>query len=226
MIEVEMQDGRVFTPDNKNVLEGFLSEVDNDGRLKILQKSIEKWYKNDTNLFDLDVLTPFEPPKEINHIISVYGVNVPTPVGARYKETSSRDYFEEVELITNDGGRVTSSKSSRSAISKSRSYRTRQSGDGTVPYASLSWAFSYFDENLPVRLTMVPTQNYEEDDILTFEDVSENLTTYMRSKDHNRFFVQKQILKDSRTGLPCVILSLSLSLSISFFYFFSIHLMF
>jgi hypothetical protein len=202
MVEVEMQNGSVYAPNNKDVLNGeFFNRIDGDGRLKILQKNIDRWYKNDKNLFDHNVLTPFVPPKGIDHVISVYGVNVPTPVGARYKEQEG--FFEEVELITNDGGRVTSSLTSRSAIPKSRSYRTRQSGDGTVPYASLSWAFSFFDENIPVNLTMVPShRSYEEDDILTFENVGENLTSLMKSKEHNRFFVQRSIGVSRRTGLP------------------------
>jgi len=202
MVEVEMQNGSVYAPNNKDVLNGeFFNRIDGDGRLKILQKNIDRWYKNDKNLFDHNVLTPFVPPKGIDHVISVYGVNVPTPVGARYKEQEG--FFEEVELITNDGGRVTSSLTSRSAIPKSRSYRTRQSGDGTVPYASLSWAFSFFDENVPVNLTMVPShRSYEEDDILTFENVGENLTSLMKSKEHNRFFVQRSIGVSRRTGLP------------------------
>ena len=187
VVEVEMQDGSVISPKNKNVLNGFFRDVDGDGRLKTLQNNLDRYYKNDRNIFDGKVLTPFVPPKGIDHVISVYvralicflihllrgfprvtttktkhpcltqlyprlaiiplehryGVNIPTPVGARYKEQSTKGFFDEVELITNDGGKITSSLTSRSAIPKARSYRARQSGDGTVPYVVFERVQSY-----------------------------------------------------------------------------------
>ena len=143
VVEVEMQDGTVISPKNKNVLNGFFRDVDGDGRLKTLQKNLDRYYKNDRNIFDGKVLTPFVPPKGIDHVISVYGVNIPTPIGARYKEKSTKGFYDEVELITNDGGKITSSLTSRSAIPKARSYRARQSGDGTVPYVVFERVQSY-----------------------------------------------------------------------------------
>ena len=56
---------------------------------------------------------------------------------------STKGFYDEVELITNDGGKITSSLTSRSAIPKARSYRARQSGDGTVPYVVFERVQSY-----------------------------------------------------------------------------------
>ena len=72
VVEVEMQDGSVISPNNKNVLNGFFRDVDGDGRLKTLQNNLDRYYKNDRNIFDGKVLTPFVPPKGIDHVISVY----------------------------------------------------------------------------------------------------------------------------------------------------------
>ena len=66
----------------------------------------------------------------INHLLKVEFMN--------NKEKSTKGFYDEVELITNDGGKITSSLTSRSAIPKARSYRARQSGDGTVPYVVIS----------------------------------------------------------------------------------------
>ena len=52
---------------------------------------------------------------------------------------------------------------------------------------------------------MVPSyRSYEEDDILQFENIAENLTSLMRSKEHNRFFTQRTLVTSRRTGLPKV----------------------
>ncbi|CEG47269.1 phospholipid sterol acyl transferase 1 [Plasmopara halstedii] len=87
---------------------------------------------------------PFERPP-IASVYSVYGVNVPTKAYYEYESTATPERWFQVQLKNEIGHELT----------------CRKTGDGTVPYHSLSFAHTWLGSNGSiVRVTQTPQSVY------------------------------------------------------------------
>ena len=108
-------------------------------------------------------------------VICAYGVNRKTPTGYDYDLTPEgelklrRSYFEERERVVDDRGEVVEVDS-----------RRRISGDGTVPYFSLSWCHHWLGGI--ANITYAPQENYPADDVQTWD----NMEVKTFNKEHRQ----------------------------------------
>ncbi|TYZ68578.1 hypothetical protein PybrP1_009025 [[Pythium] brassicae (nom. inval.)] len=111
-----------------------------------LEQVRKRFYEDDDVL---DFLAPWERPP-IAAVYSVYGVNLPTKHNYKYQDTDTDGHWYQVAFENE--------LSSRHACGKT--------GDGTVPYHSLSWAHTWLgrDSGAVVDVTQVPQSVYFSDD--------------------------------------------------------------
>ncbi|KAL3666109.1 hypothetical protein V7S43_008900 [Phytophthora oleae] len=108
------------------------------GKLEALRK---KFYVEDPVL---DFFKPWERPP-IASVYSVYGVNVPTKTFFEYENAETPGHWFQVQFMNEEGQEPTCSKT----------------GDGTVPYHSLSWAHTWLgSKGSSVRVTQTPQSVY------------------------------------------------------------------
>jgi len=181
VVELTKRNGTRLRPRNEEIVHknGFFGKI-GDEKLDSVQRNIEKWYIEDNFIGGGSPMDPWTPPKGIDQIICVYGVNVPTPVGYRFREHPQYNgRYEESDVLLNDRGDILD-KNGENVLPKNRRFATRTSGDGTVPYFSLSWCHSWFGSDL-VNITRVPAhRKYEEDDIEKFNNVDVFNTSQVR----------------------------------------------
>lgn len=163
--------------------QGFLEQL-RDKVLHPIQHMQETWYNSDPLIGGGSPLQPWTPPKGIDHIICTYGVNVPTPVGYKFKQQEEGTY-QVSDILLNDQGDIHSLNGDH-VLPKGRRYLGRKSGDGTVPYYSLSWCHSWFGSGL-VNITKYPAnRKYETDDLETFLNVDVLNASQTAKMDENR----------------------------------------
>lgn len=171
-VDVTLRNGTTLRPENGDIVteNGWFGKIGED-RMTKMQHIIDKWYANDPYLDGMTPQGAWSPPNGIDHIICAYGVNLPTAVGHVYKEHPKYDgYFEETDVLTNDRGDITS-KDGTPVLPKERRHATRRSGDGSVPYYSLSWCHSWFGTDR-VNITKIPANRiYEEDEVEEHKNV-------------------------------------------------------
>ncbi|KAE8995926.1 hypothetical protein PF011_g16115 [Phytophthora fragariae] len=101
----------------------------------------QKFYVND---HVLDFFKPWERPP-IASVYSVYGVNVPTKNFYEYENGDAPGHWFQLQYLDEEGQEPTCSKT----------------GDGTVPYHSLSWAHTWLgSKGSSVRVTQTPQSVY------------------------------------------------------------------
>eukprot|EP00957_Ditylum_brightwellii_P095432 7268850-Ditylum_brightwellii.AAC.1 len=171
-IEVKLRNGTVLRPKNEEILkkDGWFRKI-GDPKFDDIQDVIDNHYFDD-NYIEKQVFQPWTPPKSIDAIICAYGVNSPTEVGYKYREHPSIEgMYEEEDVIINDNGYI-SSKSGEEVLPHNRRHPSRKSGDGTVPYFSLSWCHSWLGSDT-VNITKIPaTRTYDKDDVEKFNNVN------------------------------------------------------
>ncbi|POM71329.1 Hypothetical protein PHPALM_12116 [Phytophthora palmivora] len=92
----------------------------------------------------LDFFKPWDRPP-IASVYSVYGVNVPTKTFYEYENAETPGHWFQVQYMNEEGQDPTCSKT----------------GDGTVPYHSLSWAHTWLgSKGSSVRVTQTPQSVY------------------------------------------------------------------
>jgi len=207
IVKITLANGTVVERGSDDILRegGWLGGL--DVRLRHVQAIIDRWYKNDEHVGNRgDVFVPWTPPNGIDHVICVYGTNVDTPVQFEYRESEKYPgYYEEVDTATNRAGRITSSASGRSALEPERELRERKSGDGTVPYFSLSWCQSWLGDR--ANVTRVPSgRSYEQDDIVNYRNVDLTDLSERRRIDgsggrHNTYLTKRWVERDPLSGL-------------------------
>ncbi|KAI9998711.1 hypothetical protein PInf_003300 [Phytophthora infestans] len=108
------------------------------GKLETLR---QKFYVDDPVL---DFFKPWERPP-IASVYSVYGVNVPTKIFYEYENAETPGHWFQVQFTNEEGHEQTCSKT----------------GDGTVPYHSLSYAHTWLgSKGSSVRVTQTPQSVY------------------------------------------------------------------
>uniref|UniRef100_A0A7S4MS34 Uncharacterized protein n=1 Tax=Odontella aurita TaxID=265563 RepID=A0A7S4MS34_9STRA len=171
VVEVQFRNGTTLLPDNKDIIQdgGFFGQM--GPNLDGLQQTIDRWYIDDPVIGGGSPLRPFTPPKGIDNIVCAYGVNVPTEVGFKFREHPDKDGFWELdETILNDGGDIRDT-SGNFILPRRRRFAARKSGDGSVPYYSLSWCHSWFGQGA-VNITKVPAhRQYEEEEVEAYTNV-------------------------------------------------------
>jgi len=107
---------------------------------------LDQWYFNDSVLNPFSVWT--RPP--IKKIYCAYGINVDTRVSVTY-QSDEKGKWEPIETFYESTEGHYSDKDEKRC-----SREVSKSGDGTVPYASLSWCHNWFDENHEVKELELP----------------------------------------------------------------------
>lgn len=204
--EVKLVDGSSVQYKSHEAGQGFMMQL-KDKLLHPIHHMQETWYQSDPLIGGVSPLEPWTPPKGIDHIICSYGVNVPTPVGYQFQQYDDGTY-QVSDILLNDKGDIRSLNGDY-VLPKGRRYFGRKSGDGTVPYYSLSWCHSWFGSGL-VNITKYPAnRKYETDDVENFLNVDVMNASQTAKMDENRtghgydsMYVQQWQEEHPESGLP------------------------
>ncbi|RLN90017.1 hypothetical protein BBJ28_00006147 [Nothophytophthora sp. Chile5] len=152
LLTVRFQQELLPEGDDKELLRNYTSADIASGRLfrdmsahdpifGELEKMRQKFYVED------DVLDAFAPWKRppIASVYNIYGVNVPTKNFYEYQDTDTAGQWYQLQYSDEEGHEPACSKT----------------GDGTVPYHSLSWAHTWLGaQGSSVRVTQTPQSVY------------------------------------------------------------------
>jgi len=118
----------------------------------------EKYHSLHQDFFKQRFFNNLEPPARppIKHIIMAYGVNLRTSMGLIYLNKRDQNLPILDELVIEQDGKLWAEKYRKTTGKSDRRFLRNssfpKSGDGTVPYISLSWAHSWiFEENYEVK---------------------------------------------------------------------------
>lgn len=130
---------------------------------------------------------------------------MPTPVGYVFEQ--QEDSYRTSDIFMNNRGDIQDVQGN-SILPKNRRHYSRKSGDGSVPYISLSYCHSWFGEGR-VNVSKYPAnRRFQEDEVETFSDVDVLNMSHMAEIDHGRppqgyntLFEQKWIEEHPSSGL-------------------------
>lgn len=133
----------------------------NDTMAPEIKYQIRRYYQKDP-IGDLSE-TPWERPP-IENVFCAYGVNMNTPIGGRFKRGPYENDWDVEEIYREEGNKVTGADGTEELLSN------RKSGDGTVPYYSLSWCHTWMGSK--VNVTRLPqTSLYSASEVLVQHNV-------------------------------------------------------
>ena len=196
--EVELLSGQTLKYDANDVVNGKLyrelATTANDELAGLTAKQQEKFYIDDPIASVLS--TPWERPP-IRRVICAYGIGRKTPIAYKFRERSKQVLLEEHEdnedpsmweaadVLYEEGNKIYWSSGNPVDGFPDGKHTKRKSGDGTVPYSSLSWCHTWLGER--VNITRIPQDTfYSEDDLELYQNVTvDSLPPSTVSGPHN-----------------------------------------
>jgi hypothetical protein len=201
VVEVELLSGETlgFSPEDIQSGKMFhvLATAADDTMASIIAKQQEKFFHNDPIYSSFS--SQWERPP-IRRVICTYGVGVKTPIAFKFRQRIVKPLLEEQEdsedpsiwevadTLFEEGNKIYW-QSGRPVEGLPDGYQTqRKSGDGTVPYESLSWCHTWLGKY--VNITRVPQDTfYTEEDVEIYRNVTvDSLPPSYLSDLHNVFY--------------------------------------
>eukprot|EP00968_Pinguiococcus_pyrenoidosus_P011627 scaffold952_cov249-Pinguiococcus_pyrenoidosus.AAC.17 len=153
IIRVQVKEGRaeaIFGAEDVTTGELFrwLGAIYNDDALIRKYLSLQHDYLgSDVNYFEGP---PMRPP--VKHVIMAYGIDLPTEKKYVYSNDPRQDYPIMKEMVVEESGEEWLVRMGRRTKQKLRHGTSdlQHSGDGLIPYYSLSWSHSWLGQNVSV----------------------------------------------------------------------------
>jgi hypothetical protein len=165
VLSVRTPDGKVLRPATNDLLHGtLLTELGQyDSELAAINEMVHRFYHADPEGRPLE---PWLEKPPIKNIVCAYGVNVKTEVGYEYSISKEdglkleKSFKEHGARIVDDSGKVLEEDALRP-----------MSGDGTVPYYSLSWCFHWLGKVANITYTPTQSSKYDKSDVKHYGDM-------------------------------------------------------
>lgn len=125
-----------------------------DSKVNNTVNIINKYYLSDPVM---EHYTTWSRPP-IKKVICAYGINMRTELGYHYTTDLLREQWRIEDITYEDKGRIYSELTGATYPSGANT----KSGDGTVPYVSLSWCHRWLGDD--VTVTKIPQRFYNKDD--------------------------------------------------------------
>ncbi|KCV67529.1 hypothetical protein H696_06047 [Fonticula alba] len=159
LVVIKAENGTTTTFSPSEIISGqmyrTLHAMLSDSEYDKFYQALDKFYFRDPVWLELEREGPARPP--IRQILTIYGRNLQTDLGYHYKAVTRNNgkmsLIMESEIFESSGGKIlaTSSHSLLPSSAIIGQSRYPKSGDGTVPYASLSWSHTWHHDNVQVK---------------------------------------------------------------------------